>query len=281
MSSKKSEISTVLFVSKDGRETKSLKIKTKHLKGLKYYIALLGFVLIALSTTIIILSRNLGQYDEERLVLNEKISILERQIPKASDSLTAKSYVENIEMKLKKINEYLTKRGIKGFSNEGVGGNNQSTKLSPSETYAFYDQQIKTILNGIAYTPMGYAASPLISSIFGFRSDPFSSGRPEFHSGIDFKGKRGDIVKSTAAGQVIFAGWYQGYGKCIRLKHKNGYETLYGHLSKIGVRKGQTIAVGQVIGNMGSTGRSTGIHLHYEVRKNGKAINPSKFLRIN
>lgn len=282
MASKKSELSTVLVVSKNGGETRSLEIKTKHIKSLKYYAAILGFVLLALTASIIILTRSLSAYSEERAALTEKISILESQIPQTSDTLKARSYVESIELKLKKINEYLTKRGIKGFSNDGIGGNSDAaSKLSPNETYAFYDEQIKTILNGMAYTPMGYSATPLISSIFGFRSDPFRSGKPEFHAGIDFKGKKGDKVKCTAAGEVIFAGWYQGYGQCIRVKHRNGYETLYGHLSKIGVKRGQQVAVGQVIGNMGSTGRSTGTHLHYEIRKNGKAINPAKFLRLN
>ena len=79
----------------------------------------------------------------------------------------------------------------------------------------------------------------------------------------------------------MIAGWFQGYGQCVKIKHKNNLETLYGHLSKINVKVGQTVNTGQVVGQVGSTGRSTGNHLHYEVRKNGKPINPKSFLSIN
>jgi murein DD-endopeptidase MepM/ murein hydrolase activator NlpD len=116
------------------------------------------------------------------------------------------------------------------------------------------------------------------SSGFGVRSDPFL-GRPAMHTGIDFRGDSGDPVHATAAGTVVEAGWSGGYGRMIEIDHGNGLSTRYGHLSKIDVKVGQSIKIGQVIGEIGSTGRSTGPHLHYETRIDGDAVNPQKFLR--
>jgi murein DD-endopeptidase MepM/ murein hydrolase activator NlpD len=279
----KSEFSTVLVVSKNGEETKSIKVPTKHLKSWKIYIGILCLIFLGLTTVIVILSRNLSEHNREKVLLSQKILQLEKKVPQAEDTLKAKTYIQSIEGKLKKINEYLTKRGIKGFSRNSVGGNNEGdVNLSPNEIYAFYDTQVKNILNSIAYTPIGYSAeSPVMTSGFGYRSDPFRSGRAEFHAGLDFKGHKGDRVKSTADGEIIHASWFQGYGQCIRIKHKNGLETLYGHLSKILVHTGQKVNAGQLIGYMGSTGQSTGTHLHYEVRKSGKPINPVNYLRLN
>ena len=87
-------------------------------------------------------------------------------------------------------------------------------------------------------------------------------------------------MKAVAKGEVAFAGLKGGFGNCIILKHGNGFETLYGHLSKILVGVGQQIDIGQGIGNIGSTGRSTGPHLHYEIHHNGQKINPEDFLKL-
>jgi murein DD-endopeptidase MepM/ murein hydrolase activator NlpD len=116
------------------------------------------------------------------------------------------------------------------------------------------------------------------SSGFGVRSDPFL-GRPAMHTGLDFRGDTGDPVHATAAGTVVEAGWSGGYGRMIEIDHGGGFSTRYGHLSKINVKVGQSIKIGQVIGEIGSTGRSTGPHLHYETRIDGDAVNPHKFLR--
>lgn len=99
------------------------------------------------------------------------------------------------------------------------------------------------------------------------------------HQGTDFAGPHGTDIFSTADGVVTHAGWSSGYGKLIKIKHAHGIETRYAHLSKIRVQKGQRVSRGQHIGDMGNTGRSTGTHLHYEVRINGKAVNPMKFIK--
>jgi murein DD-endopeptidase MepM/ murein hydrolase activator NlpD len=124
------------------------------------------------------------------------------------------------------------------------------------------------------------AAVMMMSSGFGFRSDPFTGGGA-MHAGLDFKGPVGTPILSAAEGRVTFAGFNGGYGKTVEITHANGLLTRYAHLSGLNVTRGQMVKRGLQIGRMGSTGRSTGSHLHFEVRLNGRAINPRKFLEAN
>jgi murein DD-endopeptidase MepM/ murein hydrolase activator NlpD len=124
------------------------------------------------------------------------------------------------------------------------------------------------------------AAVALMSSGFGYRSDPFTGGGA-MHSGLDFKGPLGTDILAAADGTVSFAGWQGGYGNTVELTHANGLVTRYAHLSRVTVSLGVEVKRGVGIGRMGSTGRSTGSHLHFEVRVNGSAINPMKFLEAN
>jgi murein DD-endopeptidase MepM/ murein hydrolase activator NlpD len=117
-----------------------------------------------------------------------------------------------------------------------------------------------------------------MSSPFGVRTDPFN-GRPAMHTGIDLRGDVGEPVHATADGKVSIAGREGGYGNMIEIDHGNGFSTRYGHLSEIDVKVGQQVRIGQVVGRIGSTGRSTGPHLHYETRIDGEPVNPQKFLR--
>jgi murein DD-endopeptidase MepM/ murein hydrolase activator NlpD len=117
-----------------------------------------------------------------------------------------------------------------------------------------------------------------MTSPFGVRLDPFL-GKPAIHTGIDLRGEIGDPVHVTASGRVTRAGWAGGYGNLIEVDHGNGLSTRYGHLSKIEVKVGQHVTIGEIIGRVGSTGRSTGSHLHYETRVNGEPVDPQKFLR--
>ncbi|MEJ2391814.1 MAG: M23 family metallopeptidase [Gammaproteobacteria bacterium] len=117
-----------------------------------------------------------------------------------------------------------------------------------------------------------------LSSYFGMRTDPFT-GRLAFHPGMDFAGKMGSDVIAVAAGVVTYAGKRSGYGNLVEIDHGNGYATRYGHNSKILVSVGQTVKKGQVIALMGSTGRSTGPHVHFEVLINGHRVNPKKYIQ--
>jgi murein DD-endopeptidase MepM/ murein hydrolase activator NlpD len=113
---------------------------------------------------------------------------------------------------------------------------------------------------------------------FGVRTDPFT-GSLAMHTGLDLHGETGDPVRATADGTVTAAGWGGGYGRVVDIDHGNGLTTRYGHLSAIDVRAGQSVKAGQIIGKVGSTGRSTGPHLHYETRLRKEAVDPQKFLR--
>jgi murein DD-endopeptidase MepM/ murein hydrolase activator NlpD len=117
-----------------------------------------------------------------------------------------------------------------------------------------------------------------LASTFGVRNDPFT-GSPAMHTGLDVQGETGKPVRTTADGTVTTAGWSGGYGKTVDVDHGNGISTRYGHLSAIDVHVGQSVRTGQIVGKIGSTGRSTGPHLHYETRVRGEAVDPQKFLR--
>lgn len=117
------------------------------------------------------------------------------------------------------------------------------------------------------------------SSDFGYRSDPFHGGGA-FHAGIDMLGGTGDAIHAAADGVVVRAGWWAGYGKVVVVDHGNGMETRYGHMTRFHVKAGDVVRQGQVIGGMGSTGRSTGTHLHFEIRLDGRALDPQPFIDL-
>lgn len=123
-----------------------------------------------------------------------------------------------------------------------------------------------------------WPTSGRVTSRFGTRKDPFYKGTA-YHEGIDIANSVGTDIVASAKGTVIFAGYKRGYGKVIIINHGNGYETLYGHNSKLLVSAGDKVEKGQVIAKMGNTGRSTGSHLHFEVRKDGKLLNPLNILK--
>lgn len=116
-----------------------------------------------------------------------------------------------------------------------------------------------------------------MSSGFGYRRDPFT-GRSALHSGLDFAAPTGTPIHAAAAGTVSFVGNKSGYGRVVEIRHGNGLMTRYAHMSRWKAKKGDKVAAGDVIGAIGSTGRSTGPHLHFEVRMNDRAVNPRKFL---
>lgn len=132
--------------------------------------------------------------------------------------------------------------------------------------------------NGLASIPqVSPAHVAYVSSSYGYRADPFTGGAA-FHAGLDFPGPMGSIIYAAAKGRVSFVGQRQGYGNCIEIDHGNGLMTRYAHLSRFGARVGEKVEGGTAIAAMGSTGRSTGPHLHFEVRINDRPVNPRPFL---
>jgi murein DD-endopeptidase MepM/ murein hydrolase activator NlpD len=196
---------------------------------------------------------------------------------------------ERYEGKARKLRGVLADLGLKldGPSPSGSGGPFVPLKL-PGEGNNFEravarvkiartqaERLTRTLLRVPVRKPVNGEID--LSSTFGVRVDPFLH-IAAMHTGLDFRGDTGDPIHATAAGTVIGAGWSGGYGRMVEIDHGNGLSTRYGHLSEIDVRVGDEIRVGQVIGRMGSTGRSTGPHLHYETRIDGDAVDPQKFL---
>lgn len=126
-------------------------------------------------------------------------------------------------------------------------------------------------------TPSIWPTSGRITSSYGYRISPFGYSR-QFHSGIDIGASRGTPIYATADGSVRFCGYQSGYGYVVHLSHGYGYTTVYAHMSKIAARSGQSVQRGDLIGYVGSSGRSTGPHLHYEVRVNGNTVNPWPYM---
>jgi len=126
------------------------------------------------------------------------------------------------------------------------------------------------------FSPIQYGKA---TSGFGSRRNPFNDRRTEFHKGIDLGCHAGTKVHAARSGNVVFSGYEEGYGNLVIIEHEFGYRSYYGHLSKIAVKRGQSVKPGEVIALSGNTGRSTGPHLHFEIRKNGRALNPMTFLK--
>ncbi|WP_422370356.1 M23 family metallopeptidase [Hoeflea sp.] len=140
-------------------------------------------------------------------------------------------------------------------------------------------RQLDTMRDHARKLPIGTPAPGTeITSRYGNRRDPFLK-RMAFHGGIDFRASTGTPINSAGAGVVVHAGRNGGYGKMVEIDHGGGFTSRYAHLSKILVNKGDHVGMGQRIGKAGSTGRSTGPHLHYEIRRNGNSIDPMRFLQ--
>jgi len=199
---------------------------------------------------------------------------------------------ERIDTRARRMQSVLADLGINGSrtSAEGpVGGPFVPLRPPQSGASAFERQlyrinvaraQIDRYARALVAVPV---RKPVIgevdmSSPFGMRMDPFL-GRPAVHTGIDLRGEIGEPVRATATGSVTIAGREGGYGNMVEISHGNGLATRYGHLSQISVKIGQVVRIGEIVGRIGSTGRSTGPHLHYETRINGEAVDPQKFLR--
>ncbi len=206
----------------------------------------------------------------------------------ARQSMTLSQLENRYEGKARLMRGVLNQLGVKlDTSPEGTGGPFIPVKLaSANEGFdralmrvnfarADADQLANTLLTVPVRKPVAGEIDE--TSPFGIRMDPFVH-EAAMHTGIDFRGDIGEPIHATAAGTVTIAGWEGGYGKMVEIDHGNGLATRYGHLSAIDVSVGDKIRIGQVVGLLGTTGRSTGPHLHYETRVNGEAVNPQKFL---
>jgi murein DD-endopeptidase MepM/ murein hydrolase activator NlpD len=136
----------------------------------------------------------------------------------------------------------------------------------------------EAVMRGRGYTPYVWPVVGKLESAFGGRRNPFGGGSYEFHTGQDIDAPFGAPVIAGATGKVSFVGWQNGYGQLVVIDHGGGLTTRYGHLSHIAVPQGANVRRGEFVGKVGSTGRSTGPHLHYEVRINDHPVNPLQYL---
>ncbi len=147
----------------------------------------------------------------------------------------------------------------------------RTTNLASRSTNIFTRTNVNVL-------PASWPINGRLMGGYGQRSDPFS-GEGAMHTGIDISAPVGTPVKATGDGIILHANWNGGYGRCVIIDHGNGYQTWYAHLSRMDVMEGQAIRQGEVVGRVGTTGRSTGAHLHYEVRIHSTPVNPYRFMQ--
>ena len=277
---RKKQKTTILFVNKNSHAIKPIQVSNSLITNWKKYLCVVSFIFLSLIGIIIFLTSGKIQQNKLQEALSLKLLTMRTLISQVDTNAVRKKF-SKIDNELITINDFLKARGIKSSINQAKGGETDNDIISTAEISNFYEGYLNRIIYDISYTPLGLPFTGAITSTFGHRENPFGGNAVETHKGLDISGPMGAAVKAMAKGEVAFAGLKGGFGNCIILKHGNGFETLYGHLSKILVHMGEQIDIGRQIGNIGSTGRSTGPHLHYEVHHNGQQINPENFLTLN
>lgn len=269
----------IIIVTYGGRKAKSIRINRKVLRTTlagsgAFLVGLFLFSLLAFHQNISLRSE-LALLKEER----EKLATaLEKEKEKTSYLQKFRDKVQELEAKLVAIDKFLRKKGIRSVPS-GVGGAKTKVDIFDIDYVAFLHKEADKAHRYLSRIPLGPPVWGRITSHFGYRLDPFTH-RPEFHDGVDIRAPWGTPVRATAEGKVIYAGWKAGFGKTVVIRHSYGYRTLYGHMSRIKVRAGRWVKSGEIIGYVGSTGRSTGPHVHYEVWRHSKKENPLKYMYV-
>ncbi|MGL4767530.1 MAG: M23 family metallopeptidase [Formosimonas sp.] len=283
---KKTNQTTILVLDKSQNKTSTYRINTWLLRNLKPTLIALSVSSVVLATGLVVVATRYYIAQQDNHKLKTQVEYLD-----GYTSAEAAAKINDLKKTEKTINEledYLQQRGAnnpppKG-KNDADGKASMGGEFRPiAAELPFstqYNQKVQQLLTHIKNIPIGVPHTGILNSRFGNRANPFGGGG-ENHSGLDFKGEIGEPIQVTAAGEVVYAGRLGGYGNAIKIKHGFEYETLYGHLSEINVTVGQKVNAGDVIGQLGNTGRSTGPHLHYEVRLQGAPIDPEKFLTLN
>ena len=216
-------------------------------------------------------------------------SLLDKVEQKQATTLT--DLEERVDTRARQMHSVLAELGINtghAAAEDATGGPFFPSLPSQSATSAFESQLYRinlgrALIDSYRHTLVAVPVRKpltgeiLVTSPFGMRKHPLL-GRLAIHTGIDLRGGLGVPVRATATGKVTIAGRQGGYGNMVEISHGNGLATRFGHLSEIGVKIGQIVRIGEMVGRIGSTGRSTGPHLHYETRVNGEAVDPQKFL---
>lgn len=294
---------TFWFIPADGQHIAKTHVKKTHLK---YAFTAVASFLVAVVCTIGVLAhfafqneaqkQELAEYKQTKSAQEQQIKELQKMAEKNQKQL---AYISKLE---DQVRNQMEKNGaqLPPKSDASVYAGKGGASLGEANEFNVMFEQEKNIqrqasakaadlqnlLDAIEsenyrrdVTPSQWPTDGgYVSSSFGGRANPFSGYGRDWHPGIDIAVDYGTPVYASAAGYVQQAGWYGGYGKYIRLSHDFGYETAYGHMSRLAVNSGSFVKKGQVIGYVGSTGYSTGPHLHFEIIKNGEQVNPSTLM---
>ena len=296
---------TLMLVPHDGR---SISKKDLHTKQMKKAVTWFGVVALGTAGVIVLLSsmlyvRNkeaneLAAYRAIKAQQEQKLQELAKNTEAVQKQLAVLHKIEN------QVREQMKKSGMelpgKSELTEKNGGKGGPSKTKVSDLVVLQEQnallqknlQVSTqdwdnLLASIKAENYRNEVTPnlwpldggYISSDFGSRANPFDGYSSDYHPGIDIAENYGAPVYASASGYVQRAGWYGGYGKYIKISHDYGYATAYGHLSSIEISAGDYVSKGQIIGYVGSTGYSTGPHLHFEVLLYGEQVNPRRLMK--
>ena len=234
---------TILFVNKNSRAIKPIQVSNALITNWKKYVFLLSLIFVSLIGVIIYLTAGKIRQEKMQETISMKLHSMRSAISQVDTNAIRKKFTK-IDNELTTINGYLKARGIRSSINVSQGGEEDNDIISTAEISDFYEGYLNRIIYNISYTPLGLPYHGSLTSAFGHRENPFGGNAVETHKGLDISGPMGAAVKAMAKGEVIFAGSKGGFGNCIILKHGNGFETLYGHLSKITVHAGEQIEIG-------------------------------------
>lgn len=254
---------TLVLLDHEGFSKKSIAISERLLSNWKYYLSFCIAIFLSIG--------GIGGYIIFENTKNHYSTLLAQTAQKvATVEALSQSQLDEVDASIARLEQLLLQKGI----------SSEHKSLSSNASVEDRLARIQSLERILDAAPLGRPHDGRITSEFGLRANPFSGAGAERHSGIDFKGQIGDPVRATASGVVEFAGRKGGYGNTIILRHANGLSTLYAHLNSVDVKLNQKVTSGSKIGELGNTGRSTGAHLHYEVRKNEEKVNPAKYMKL-
>lgn len=283
---------TVLIIPDGAREVRRLELRRRLLRGVS-----LAAILVVCATGLLCLDYIQLHFDRSELV-RLQVENREKTLEIARFSAEIESLQADVELLVQ--NDAMVRAMAKldppaEDALSGVGGPSPledqaemsdlqreiDTLRRQIELRRFSQEEIQGFLNDehslLAAKPSGWPTQGWLTSLFGKRNDPFT-GKRKMHEGLDIAGRVGTPILATADGVVNRVGHFPGYGKLVVIDHGYGYQTYYGHNSKLYVKAGQRVKRGSEIAALGNTGSSTGPHVHYEIRRNGVPINPRKYL---
>ena len=270
---------TIIFVPHARARFRQLTISTRFLGAAAGAAALLLVAAVAFGWAFLASSRRDRQYrfaiaENERLrattaALNQRLDGVSKQLSDFEARTRRLAIVAGLSETVRP--------GVGGPSTSGGPGDLAGQSAQLSSRLSLLESQFSHRTELIAETPTVSPVHGAVNSGFGVRPDPFT-GLPAFHEGVDISTPRSEPVYATADGIVLRSGWAGEYGKAIAIAHGNRYETLFGHLEATLVTEGQKVRRGDRVGLVGSTGRSTAPHLHYEVHVDGRAVNPLEYI---